>query len=406
MAKSKCNRQWDWQSARYADLSHPEWYDERVPDGFWNDVENHRRYLTWLGRKLNFKKLDDWYRVRSRDFEKNRGFSVLNRYQDRPSQLLAALFPNHPWKPWKFVVTPRGFWRRAENRKKYVSWLARELSVKKPSDWYQFTYRDFAERYGLGLLGVFKDDLLPILQEHYPRFHWQPWRFRERRMGGFWRLRKNRVTYMKWLGKELKFKTLDDWYSISHRDFAENCGGRLLKRYRNSPTAIVVDCFPQRKWLMWKFANAPNDFWKKKSNRVEYMKWLGKQLSFKTWEDWYSITKHDYSENFGGSLLQYAEGSPPRPVLECFANAYDWLPWRFNKTPRGYWQVREHRVRYMNWLGKHLGYRRKEDWYQLRSVKFYRNHGQRLWLYYEQSAFKALKDFRPNYNWDKSRCSS
>ncbi len=471
MAKAKRNRQWDWQSARYADLSCPEWYDRRVPNGFWDDLENHRRYIVWLGRKLKIKKFDDWYRVTGNDFRKNRGHSLLQHYGS-PSRVITTLFPNHDWKPWlfrtapngfwenrknrteylrwlgkqlgykkpedwyairvsdfvehhgitllssrllsivkelypkfqwqewKFSITQRGFWQQRKNRRRYVKWLEGELGVSRPADWYDVTYDDITENHGAGILDFFQFDPMALLREHYHRFSWLPWKFHGRQLKKFWGTKKNRVAYMKWLGKQLKFKKLDDWYSISQKDFENNCGTTFIKTYRYSPSAAVVDCFPQRKWLTWKFLNVPNCFWKNRQNRFDYMKWLGRQLGFKTWEDWYTITKDDYVDNYGSSLLQYLAGSPSRPVMECFSREHDWLPWRFHKTQRGYWKHRKHRLRYMNWLGDQMGYRRKNDWYQLRATDFNTNHGRRLWVYYEGSAVNALLDYRPNTKWE------
>ncbi len=474
MAKSRRTRKWDWQSVRYADLSHPEWLDGRVPMGFWNDLENHRRYIVWLGRKLKIKKLDDWYRVTAKDFHENRGHSLLGRYRGSPSYVITKLLPNHNWKPWlfsrapngfwqnrqnrvqylrwlekelgyrqpqdwyaiqvsdfeehhgvsllngtrllpivkelypkfawhewKFTVTSPGFWHQPRHRRKYMKWLEQELGVSDPNDWYEVTYQDFSSRHSAGILELFNHDLLAILREHYPKFAWQPWRFRGRRSEKFWGVKKNRVAYMKWLGKQLKFKRLDDWYTISRNDFVRNCGVTFLKTYGHSPSAAVIDCFPQRRWLPWKFLNAPNYFWAKRQNRIDYMKWLGRRLGFKAWKDWYAITKYDYVDNFGSSLLQYSGGAPSRPVVECFSREYDWLPWCFHKTQRGYWKDRKNRVRYMNWLGKQMDHRLKKDWYSLRARDFNANYGQTLWKFYNQSAIKALRDYRPNTKWDE-----
>ena len=39
------------------------WKFETVPNGFWNDKNNQRNFLEWLGNELGFKNQDDWYKV-------------------------------------------------------------------------------------------------------------------------------------------------------------------------------------------------------------------------------------------------------------------------------------------------------------------------------------------------------
>jgi len=58
-----------------------EWMFIRVPCGFWDSLENRRRYMRWLAKKLKFRKPEDWSKVRIRDFLDNYGSSLLGRYR-------------------------------------------------------------------------------------------------------------------------------------------------------------------------------------------------------------------------------------------------------------------------------------------------------------------------------------
>jgi hypothetical protein len=49
---------------------------------------------------------------------------------------VAALLPNHRWQEWRFHRAPNGFWLMAENRLRYLRWLAGELGYHRPEDWY------------------------------------------------------------------------------------------------------------------------------------------------------------------------------------------------------------------------------------------------------------------------------
>ncbi len=39
------------------------WLFNQVPKNFWGDMKNQRNFMDWLGKRLNVKKLDDWYKI-------------------------------------------------------------------------------------------------------------------------------------------------------------------------------------------------------------------------------------------------------------------------------------------------------------------------------------------------------
>ncbi len=76
------------------------------------------------------------------------------------------------------------------------------------------------------------------------------------------------------------------------------------------------------------------------------------------------------------------------------------LPWLLGRVPNGYWDRRCHRVAYMEWLGRRLGYSAPEDWYAITRSHFSGNHGGGLLVsIYADSPLKALCDFMPEYDW-------
>lgn len=38
--------------------------------GFWLNRHNGEKFLTWLGKKLEFKTIEDWYKLTASDFER------------------------------------------------------------------------------------------------------------------------------------------------------------------------------------------------------------------------------------------------------------------------------------------------------------------------------------------------
>ena len=39
------------------------WLFPRVPDHFWENLENQRKFMEWLANKLNINKIEGWYSV-------------------------------------------------------------------------------------------------------------------------------------------------------------------------------------------------------------------------------------------------------------------------------------------------------------------------------------------------------
>jgi hypothetical protein len=49
--------------------------------------------------------------------------------------------------------------------------------------------------------------------------------------------------------------------------------------------------------------------------------------------------------------------------------------WENGRVPNGFWRIRANRVRYMNWLGKRLGFKTTTDWYRLTRQAFLDHYG-------------------------------
>ena len=74
--------------------------------------------------------------------------------------------------------------------------------------------------------------------------------------------------------------------------------------------------------------------------------------------------------------------------------------WLSGRVPDGYWDSRENRVFYMDWLGQHLGFVSQDDWYRVCNTDFIRNQGgSMLWRIYGSSVFVAMQDYQPQYEW-------
>jgi len=63
--------------------------------------------------------------------------------------MVMKLFPEHEWKPWKFVQAPHGWWDVPENRIRFLKDLETTLGITKLEDWYKVTPAQIREHRGM-----------------------------------------------------------------------------------------------------------------------------------------------------------------------------------------------------------------------------------------------------------------
>ena len=51
-------------------------------------------------------------------------------------------------------------------------------------------------------------------------------------------------------------------------------------------------------------------------------------------------------------------------ITSAYPN-YDWLPWKFSRTSKGFWKNEDNVKKYMNWLSQELNIKTMEDWYKV-----------------------------------------
>lgn len=75
----------------------------------------------YLGDKLGYKKMEDWYSISVKDVGANHGWAFLNSYSDL-RQAVMDTFPEHTWEPWKFRHV-KNYWTVQSNRALFFEYL-------------------------------------------------------------------------------------------------------------------------------------------------------------------------------------------------------------------------------------------------------------------------------------------
>ena len=151
---------------------------------------------------------------------------------------------------------------------------------------------------------------------------------------GYWNQEKNRREFLDKLGKQLGFKSMNDWYRIKFKDVKYNGGIGLLHKYDDSPSKMLRSIYDEHVWNLQAFETIPHGYWNIKENHRDCMDWIGKQLGFQKMDDWYNVTLKDLQQNGGARLLSHYGDSPSKALLSVYPE-HSWMSWRFHRVPVG-----------------------------------------------------------------------
>jgi hypothetical protein len=94
------------------------------------------------------------------------------QYSGSPSLLLATVYPEYNWEPWKFVKVPKNMWKDEKTAKLYLESAGKQLGIKGLNDWYKLLSESHEIK-----------DLPQLLSVAYPDYNWE---FKSQKNYGFW----------------------------------------------------------------------------------------------------------------------------------------------------------------------------------------------------------------------------
>eukprot|EP01127_Copromyxa_protea_P003215 TRINITY_DN13067_c0_g1_i1.p1 TRINITY_DN13067_c0_g1~~TRINITY_DN13067_c0_g1_i1.p1 ORF type:complete len:533 (+),score=50.42 TRINITY_DN13067_c0_g1_i1:221-1600(+) len=317
--------------------------------------------------------------------------------------LLAVGYPEWQWLPWEFSVTPRGFWKDIENVRWYMRWLGDKLGFIEIEEWYQLESSHFQQNQGASLVAQYNNSPLSVLEAAFPDQEWYPWLF-QTAPRDFWNSEKNQMRYLNWLGTRLEFTTYNNWYHISHSDLTSNNGHRLLRVHKNSPAKIVTEIFTSVCFEPWCFRYSPKHFWEEKENRLFFMSRFAKKRGIKTYQDWYSVSVLDITEEAGPALMNIFNNSPYALLCDAFPE-WKWLPWEFKRPPKKFWETDMGAIHaLLGYLKAQLKIENVSDWARV-SIDHIRiiNPSAHNAITCIGGLVTVLQMFYPEHDWEKLR---
>jgi hypothetical protein len=91
----------------------------------------------------------------------------------------------------------------------------------------------------------------------------------------------------------------------------------------------------------------------------------------------------------GPSLLSTFKGSLSTALASSFPE-HDWKFWKFEQSPKGFWNKENNRRSCLDWLAEQLGIKTMEDWYQITVSEVKNKGGGKLLHYFGGSLYDAL----------------
>src|SRR4051812_46748803 len=95
-----------------------------------------------------------------------------------------------------------------------------------------------------------------------------------------------------------------------------------------------------------------------------FMAQVAHKQNVKSMEDWYKITREDIVANGGSTLLSKYRDSPFKLITSTYPD-HEWLPWKFQNVPKGYWADKSNERKFLDWLHGALRFKDMEDWYKI-----------------------------------------
>ena len=226
---------------------------------------------------------------------------------------------------------------------------------------------------------------------------------------GFLRSKGNIREYLDWLGEKRNNKSIECWYSLSHKELEDNHGGSLWgsrdSLFKKSGVCLKVleYAYPEVDWLAWKFPNVPNGWFDAEENQKKWLAWFEKEKPITSVEQWYEATNAWFDHNGADTFLKRFNDSQQKLLMHHYPCL---KPWLFNSgVPSNHWDDDENKREYLDWLGEKIGVINDlDDWYGVDQKALTKNGGGHLVtghgpLYNIFS--KAYKD----HDWDDLRFS-
>src|SRR5688572_13023647 len=125
-------------------------------------------------------------------------------------------------------------------------------------------------------------------------------------------------------------------YRVTSQDFRQHRGESLMGVFGKSPSKAVSSIYTDFDYKMWLFPSIPQNFWNDRHNRIDYVKWLIKEVCVKTEAE---LKVCHFEDHGGESLLRRGGGSSTLRIINSLRedDSGEAKLRHLNRRPKGYW---------------------------------------------------------------------
>ena len=363
-------------------------------------IENQFEIMEKLFIIFNLKSFDDWINIPKIRFIANGGKNLLKEYKNDLNLLFTTIYPNYPWKESNLfnVNRKKENYQSIENQRKLMEKLFIKLKLKSINDWIFISKNKFRLIGGKTLLILYKN-MKNILLSIYPNHQWNFELFNLNDLDKkkyYFKSIKNQQIFMDNLFTKLNLNSLEEWFSISQKNFINNGGEKLIEEYKNDMKKLLLNIYPNFPWnLINNKLNYLNeiDYFKSIENQRNYMDNLFKNLNLNTLNDFVNISNIFYQQKEGNYLLSYYKDN----FNSLLSTIYPNFPWNLRNVKK---RIENYR-KLMDQIYILFNLQSLDDWIHLPRAKIMNeNGGRRMLEKYNNDKKQLLIAIYPYYPWD------
>eukprot|EP01114_Cavostelium_apophysatum_P007788 TRINITY_DN1996_c0_g2_i2.p1 TRINITY_DN1996_c0_g2~~TRINITY_DN1996_c0_g2_i2.p1 ORF type:complete len:562 (-),score=122.96 TRINITY_DN1996_c0_g2_i2:5-1690(-) len=231
----------------------------------------------------------------------------------------------------------------------------------------------------------------------------------------FFRSVKNKSRHFRWsdvksqrqfleeIKTSLGITTEEHWYEVRVQDLLDLGGKPLLVRHQNSIENVVRSAYPDYNWISARFSvqhHHRRTVISKPEDRKKLMDMIALELKLNRWEDWYQVRPYQILQiNGGHGLLSAFDNSMSKLLMSVYPE-HSWQSWRFYRNANE--SLEENAPKeFFVWLGKKLGLKSWEDWYNISKQSVKDNGGSKFLKPHNDDLAKALMSTFPEHSWKR-----
>ncbi len=234
-----------------------------------------------------------------------------------------SIYSDFDYKPWLFIVSPRGFFSEIKNRHDYLNWLKNKVGVANLSD---LKGHHFYENGGAGLRSLYGGSVARILDSVN-----EDSTEKTRKLAAKWTVEKQRE-FCDGVASKLGISrnNMDAWYQVTTDKIIELGGNALISTYYSgSVYEMIKEIYAEVDWLPWLFPQLPKIAAKDPVILLKALNSIEKKLNIADKSEWNRVTSEQLKGMAEFKVIRAVGG-----LQEALAKAYPDVAWENSKRTR------------------------------------------------------------------------